>query len=444
MRRLFNVLIVLLAIIGCCLSKVNAQNYPVYGNYYLNPYLYNPAEAATENTYLFLDYKRQWLGFEGAPALGTASFNTLLDHKRAGIGAKLSNYKRGILSTTDISLSYCYGLLLNKQKSTFFFGMSAGSITASVDKSKVSTGDLTDVVLQNFGQNNIQPTANFGMLLRTSKGLNFGLVIPQLFAPDFDQQSNYGATRVSPTDNIILSFYYKKIVDGKLVNRKKRGIRAKVKTADAAAPIELYTLYKYSAYGTSQAEATVKINFSPNLWLAGGYRQSYGFTAGGGIAVKNFLVNYMFEPGNQPQPGFSTGTHQVTVGIKLGEPKIFKRVTPLLRSTLKVAPSEQHLARFQQSVEDPANIEQPENNDTKKKFYVVLKGFADFNTADAYKKKILEQKYNADIFYYEKEKKFYVFVFQSGKASEASEEARNLKNYTKLKDARVLTVEESK
>jgi hypothetical protein len=75
---------------------------------------------------------------------------------------------------------------------------------------------------------------------------------------------------------------------------------------------------------------------------------------------------------------------------------------------------------------------------------VVLKGFADFNTADTYKKKILEQKYNADIFYYEKEKKFYVYVFQTTKASEATEEARNLKNYTKLKEARVLTVEEGK
>ena len=93
---------------------------------------------------------------------------------------------------------------------------------------------------------------------------------------------------------------------------------------------------------------------------------------------------------------------------------------------------------------EPISVINTTSGRPKKKYYVVLEEFADFNTADAYKKKILEQKYNADIFYYEKEKKFYVYVFHTTKAREATKETQNLKNYTKLKEARVLTVEEGK
>lgn len=110
----------------------------------------------------------------------------------------------------------------------------------------------------------------------------------------------------------------------------------------------------------------------------------------------------------------------------------------MLRSTLKVNPAEKHTARFSETVEDPDNINRDET--AKKKYYVVIRGFADFNQADVYKKKLIADKYNADIFYYEKEKKYYVHVLEATKQGDANEEVKNLKNYTKLKDARVLVV----
>jgi hypothetical protein len=125
------------------------------------------------------------------------------------------------------------------------------------------------------------------------------------------------------------------------------------------------------------------------------------------------------------------------MGLRLGKQKKFKRVAPVLRSTLKSG-NEQHIARFQQTVEDTDHVESRDTD--KKKYYVVIKAFGDFTSADLYKKKLQEQKYNADIFYYEKDKKYYVHVLETSKASEAYEEARNLKNYTKLKEAKVLTV----
>jgi hypothetical protein len=70
----------------------------------------------------------------------------------------------------------------------------------------------------------------------------------------------------------------------------------------------------------------------------------------------------------------------------------------------------------------------------------VIKVFNDFTAADVYKKKLIAEKFNAEIFYNPQDKKYYVHVLETVKAAEAHEEVKNLKLYTKLKEARVLIV----
>jgi len=414
---------------------LQAQNYPVYNSFYINPYLYNPAEAATEYTYVYLTARKQWSGIDGAPTLSSLSFTTLLNDTRAGVGGKISSYKRSVLSTTDITLSYAYGIPISK-KNWFFFGLSGGAISNSIDLAKVS--DPTDPALKNYLANNLQPVANFGMLFRSASGLNFGVSLPQLFSPVYNSPSSFSSTGVSPFDNIFITTYYRKRVEGKLVNRKKGGMRSRVKTKEANAPLEVYFNYKYSSAGNSQLEALAKLNVSENLWVGGSYRLNYGFTGNMGITYERFTLGYSYEPGGQPEAGFSSGTHDVIVGLRLGEKKKFKRVTPMLRSQIQSTQTEHHTARFQENVEDPDNINATET--ATKKYYVVVRGFGDFAQADSYKKKLIAEKYNADIFYYEKEKKYYVFLLETTKQHDANEEAKNLKNYTKFKDVHVLIV----
>jgi len=433
MRNFFCVFIIAVLLVGA--YRCGAQNYPVYSSYYVNPYLYNPAEAATDFTYVFINHRRQWMGVEGAPVLTTVNFNTLINETHAGIGAKISSYKRGILNTTDLSLSYAYGVALNK-KSTLYFGLSGGAISNTVEL----TDNVTpDPALANYQANNIQPTANFGMLYRSASGLNFGIALPQLFAPAFTG-STFSSTDVTPFDNAIVSAYYRKRVEGKIVSRKRRGVRSRVKTNDANAPLELYAMYKYAKAGNSQFEVLAKLNLSENFWLGGSYKQGYGFSAITGISVKSFMLSYAYELPGQPEPGFSQGTHEIQVGLRLGKQKKFKRVAPVLRSTITGNKDAQHTARFQQTVEDADRLE-TDKGGSRKKYYVIVKAFSDFTGADAFKKKLIADKFNADIFYYAKDKKYYVHVLETSKSSDAYEEARNLKNYTKLKTATVLTVE---
>jgi type IX secretion system PorP/SprF family membrane protein len=429
MRSLFKVLPVCSLAFVC--FSAQAQNYPVYNSYYINPYLYNPAEAATEFTYIFVNHRQQWVGIEGSPRLTTANFNTLLNESRAGIGVKLSSYSRGILTSSDISLSYAYGLLLS-QKSTLFFGLSGGVITNTIDDEGID-----DPAVQKYLANNIQPTANFGILFRSASGLNLGVTLPQLFTPKFNSTASFESTAVSPIDNIIGTLYYRKKVEGKIVSKRRKGVRAKVKTKEAYAPLEFYVMYKYAKAGNSQLEVMTKLNASENFWLGAGYRFAYGFTGSLGFSYGKFLMAYSYELGSQPVAGFSQGTHEVQLGLRIGEARKFKRTAPMLRSTIRTT-TESHAARFQQSSEDPDKIQA--NDNSKKKYYVVIRSFGDFTSADEFKKKLIDQKYNANIFYYEKDKKYHVHVLETTKQGEANDEAKNLKNYTKLKDAKVLTV----
>ena len=433
MRYLFYLFTIVL--FWCGLSA-SAQNYPVYNSFYVNPYLYNPAEAATEFTYVYVTHRQQWLGVEGAPVLSSISFNTLLNETRAGVGAKVTNYKRGLLTTTDFTASYAYGIPIS-QKNWFFFGLSGGLISNTIDMANVSDPD--DPAIANYLANNLQPIANFGMLVRTASGLNLGVSLPQLFTPGFNSEKSFSNTSVSPIDNVFVTAYYKRKVEGKIVSRKKGGMRSKVKTSESTAPLEFYVNYKYSKIGNNQLEVLGKFNLSQNFWLGASYRMPYGFTGNFGLNFQRFTFGYSYEPSSQPESQFSTGTHDIIIGLRLGDQKKFKRNTPLLRSQLKNVPKETHTARFQEGIEDPDNIAQQQGV-AKKKYYVVISALADFTQADAAKRKLIGQKFNAEIFYYEKDRKYYVHVLETQKVSEANEEVRNLKTYTKLKTARVLTV----
>ncbi len=86
MRNLFNCFVGVF--FWLCFTELHAQNYPVYNNFYVNPFLYNPAEALTEYSTIYALHRQQWTNVEGAPVLSTLTFTTLLNESRAGLGGK--------------------------------------------------------------------------------------------------------------------------------------------------------------------------------------------------------------------------------------------------------------------------------------------------------------------------------------------------------------------
>jgi type IX secretion system PorP/SprF family membrane protein len=423
----------LLSIVSVC----GGQNYPIYNAVYANPFLYNPASAASEETMLFVHHRQQWLGIEGAPVISAFSINSLIENKRYGLGVKASSFQRGLLTSSDVSFSYAYGIPLNKT-SQFYFGMSVGAITNTLDLSKAT--DPNDPAFANYQDNNLQASGSFGMLYKSTSGLSFGLALPQLFAPAFLNPS-FSVISPQPFDQAIASLGYRKKLEGKLATKKVRGLKTRVKGKEMYAPLEFYLLYRYAAYQENQFEVATKLNLTQSFWLGASYRQNYGLSASTGFQIKRLSLGYFYELGSQPEAGFSQGSHEVFASLRLGDLKKFKRPAPVLRSTLVTAKSTQHHARFQHQADDPEKLLNAEAPESKRVYYVVVRSFAEFQAADVYKNKLIGEKYNADIFYNPKDKKYHVHIYSTSKSSEAYDEVRNLKNFTKIKDARVLVVE---
>lgn len=438
MRNFFYSLIIAQSL-GCSLAA--AQNYPVYNSYFVNPYLYNPAEAASEYAYVFVNHRQQWMNIEGAPVLTTVNFNTMLNHSHSAIGVKMSSFKRGLLNTSDVSLTYAYGIGLSSQ-TRLYFALSGGAITNNINLESFDGSDLSDPAVANYLADNIQPAANFGMMIKSESGFNFGVALPQLFSPKFNSAASFENTTVSPLDNAIISAYYRKKVSGKMVNRRRKGVNQTIRTDESYAPLEFYVLYKYAKAGNSQAEALVKLNLSHNIWVGAGYRQSYGMSGALGLTIDRFLMSYSYEPGNQPEPAFSRGTHEIQVGLRLGALKTFRKKSPVLLSRLRHQ-TILRTSRFKGEI-PPLNNTIQLTTVAKTKYYVVVKVFTDFTSADKHKRELRAEKFNANVFYYEKDRKYYVHVLETEKSSEAHQEVRNLKTYTKLKSARVLTLEPKK
>lgn len=414
-------------------AECEGQNYSVYNSYCINPFLYNPAEAASSFTYVNFNHRKQWVGVEGSPTVTTATFTTLIDQSRTGLGVKVSSFTRGILETNDFLAAYVHGIPVNKNN-VLYMAVAAGALSNNIDLTSI---DDSDPALTSHVNNNIQPGGQFGLLYKTKSGINLGLSLPQLFKPEFNQHLNFDVENFAITDNIIASLYYKRKVDGKLVSRTRRGVRSTKRVGETYAPLEFYAVYKHAKNGLSQAEGTVKLNLSPNVWIGSIYRVNYGFAGLAGFAVKNFMFNYSYEAGNSPESYFSTGTHEFHCAIRIGKEKKLRRIIPTLHSKLNaVVPTQQHSARFQQLTE-----EDDYTTEARKKYYVVVKTVSEFSFADQLKQKLISEKFNAEIVFDPVLKKFHVYVFESQQSSEAFEEARNLKNYTKLKSARVVIID---
>jgi type IX secretion system PorP/SprF family membrane protein len=425
------VVVLLFSLLGFA-SSIKAQNFDLYNTYFSNPYLINPAEGATDYSTVFLHHRKQWLGFNGAPEISTLTYTSRFNKSKSGWGLKLSSAANGITKINDALITYVHGVGLNDHQ-TLSFALSAGGTSKSVDLSKI---DTNDPALANYLDDNLNPSANFGMLFHCNSGLNVGITLPELLNRSINYSEEPKSEFISPSQEIIVNAYYSRNMASGIVSKKKKGVSRRVRTGEKKAPLELFLLYRYRENEQGQAEALVKVNLSDKVAIAGGYRQWLGPMAALHLDFQKLLLSYSYEPMNVLGE-FTTSSHELQLGLRIGKEKEkLKKKVPQLKSTIKGEVKEQHIARFQQ--ENQTTLEEP-GLETKK-FYVVIRSFKEFDAADDFKKKLITQKFNANVFYYEGDKQYHVYVFESTRSGEAHTEARNIKAYTKLKQARVLTV----
>ncbi len=289
-------------------SQVSAQINVVYNQFFVNPYVYNPAYAGVEgHSVFFASYRQQWLNIQDAPAISNVNFHTPLKGG-VGLGIMAFNESVGPLNTTWGKISTSYLLTLDRTH-YLRFGMSLGGGTNSVNLGEVDSP--TDPAFLNIAPNNSFLIGDFGMTYHTGH-FNFGVSIPNLMTYKTFSTESMGPVEIKPLDNILFKVNYR----GHLGD-------------DIA--VEPHVIYRYSDVGPDLYEGTVIFHIKHVLWAGATYRQDNNIIGLIGFKIaESFALGYSYEVGNSDITNITdfTGsnsllgpTHEVVVGWHLGKRK---------------------------------------------------------------------------------------------------------------------------
>lgn len=290
-----------LLILVLCSFPGFAQQPIVFNQFYMNPYLYNPAYAGVEGHSVFYGlYQQQWSGINGAPTTMHGSFHAPLP---GGIGIGFSGYnieQGGLLSTTAGKASVSYLLTLDL-KHNIRFGLSVGGGSQMLDYGDID--DPFDPAFANIADNSAFGLADFGLTYHAGH-FNFGFSIPNLISYDkFIDNDSSNPIRIKPLDNLMLQTYFRGHLSDNIA-------------------IEPHLVYRYNNYGTSQLEGTLLLHLFHVIWVSGTYREDMNIVGTAGVKLKGrFGLGYSYETGNLNIMNDLGPSHEIHLGIHLGKRK---------------------------------------------------------------------------------------------------------------------------
>jgi type IX secretion system PorP/SprF family membrane protein len=144
---------------------LQAQQLPQYTQFSLNPYLFNPALAGTEDfVHIQANIRSQWTGFKGAPQTAFLSGHTTLNKETIGYGThkKFARErwrsvggifiidKAGPISQTAAYGTFAYNIPMSANGLRFSFGANAGlkSFAYNPDGFLANLSSTNDPVIQ--------------------------------------------------------------------------------------------------------------------------------------------------------------------------------------------------------------------------------------------------------------------------------------------------------
>ncbi len=418
------------------------QQTPIYSQFFLNPYTYNPAYAGDAGrSVAFLSYRKQWIGIDGAPETSTFSFHTPMKRNIA-LGAQIYYDQRSLLKSTSVSLSISYKALFTEQQ-WISFGLAGGLAMNNIQLDNINDpAILSDPALFNLVDNNRSPTASFGFNYH-NQGFNLGISLPSLFRREVVGVEQFTSVELDPIKNYTLMANYKFPLGAGNVE------------------VESHLLYRVTETLPDQWEALAVVHLIDLVWVGGSYRQNYGATALLGLNIKDFMsVGYAYEFANTLVNGVPDGTHEIQLKINLGKPKDFvKRVkvpdngnrnarfysdggnNVFIENTpvAKTAPEETAVPLTDG---DTPDLDQYFQDEMSTGHYVILKSFDAFELAYQYWAGVInDYGYKASFGYSSRDDTYYVYLYQSQDYLETEIELEKAKLLELFEDAYSLEID---
>ena len=169
-------------------SKISAQQLPLYSNYYLTPFIYNPSQSGTDgSSELTFLHRRQWTDIQGSPETSALAINGSLNEEKVGWSVYAYRDVTDIVSRMGIYGNYAYHLKL-ADNTTLSFGLGAGYLNNAIDQSAIRSKDIESIITvttDNRGNFDL----NTGVSLKLAD-FSLGVAIPQILNPSIEYTQN--------------------------------------------------------------------------------------------------------------------------------------------------------------------------------------------------------------------------------------------------------------
>ena len=270
---------------------------PHYSYFTYNYLNYNPAVTGfTPCMELKFGYRRQWMGFQGAPNTGFANVHGKFGQKKYnyhGIGMLVENDNAGPFATTSINLNYAYHMRLARQY------MLASGIGLGFSQYRLDYGKIT---LEDQSSNSDPLNASVSTFIFPVINLGFWL---------YNTSHYYGFSIRNLTSPKI-----KGLPGSKLVRHYTFAYGKSIKISDELA-FKPAVLMNYASKSRVSLEAQAIVAYKNQVSLGVGARGGNGLTFLLKLDVVRYITfayAYDLTMSKMRNPGAST--HEITIGLR--------------------------------------------------------------------------------------------------------------------------------
>lgn len=306
-RKYIAVGVVSMIVFGAEAQQTRQTNLYNYNKFSLNP-AYAGASGCTEINF---SHVNQWVKVEGAPTTSYFNANTRLG-KSWGVGADLLIDRLGLFQQVSANGAASYGLTIAKNHH-IRLGISAGYFQMRIDPTEAIAFDPQDQIVDGGLQTASSFNTSAGILYQF-KGLELSFGTKQLIESrtdfNFTGLEGYGLKR---------HFVGYGSYDISLT--KKLSLKPNI-------------LYR-GVGNVSQFDFNADINYNDFIYGGLGWRTQVGLVARIGVNIqKMFFLGYAYETPMQNLASYGSGSHEVTLGLKLCRKKKEEIIDPIAKNNV--------------------------------------------------------------------------------------------------------------
>ena len=278
-------------------SFVNAQETPVFSQYFVNELAYNPAVAGSKsyNPFVFIT-RQQWLGFKGAPLTANISYHGALNN-RSAIGGSLYHDQTGEAGNTVFSLDYAYHVPLDKDRVNVSFGIGAKASYYTLDLEGGNLPPGEDPAFSGSSYSRFLGDASSGIYLY---GPNFyvGYSVLNMLQSNFNKEAGDGFSTNYLHRNYIGILGYKYIYNRDIYFEPSIFIRNTEQTKP-------------------QYDFSTRVFFREVFWTGLSIRTNSSISTIIGFRAGKMNIAYAYDHFFKPINAYQNGTHELSISFKI-------------------------------------------------------------------------------------------------------------------------------